>query len=233
MTELCARYAVSRKTGYKWLARYDGGGRPALRRPQSGAASLSAQDRGRGRAAAADGPSPAPRLGTGEAAAMARAAPSGRRVAGDQHRRRSARAPRPREEAPAPTPAASPRRRAPGHHGAQRPLGHGLQRPVPDGRSDLLLPAHGHRSAHALLAGVPRAALDEGHGRAADLRSPLPRVRPAAGDADRQRRALRVDLAARPHAAQRVVAPPGHSAPAHPARRTRNRTAPTSACTRP
>lgn len=30
MTELCARYAVSRKTGYKWLARYDGGGRPAL-----------------------------------------------------------------------------------------------------------------------------------------------------------------------------------------------------------
>jgi putative transposase len=31
MTELCARYAVSRKTGYKWLARYDAGGRPALR----------------------------------------------------------------------------------------------------------------------------------------------------------------------------------------------------------
>ena len=30
MTELCARYAISRKTGYKWLARYDGGGRPAL-----------------------------------------------------------------------------------------------------------------------------------------------------------------------------------------------------------
>jgi transposase InsO family protein len=31
MTELCARYAVSRKTGYKWLARYDAGGRAALR----------------------------------------------------------------------------------------------------------------------------------------------------------------------------------------------------------
>ena len=28
MTELCARYAVSRKTGYKWLARYDAGGAP-------------------------------------------------------------------------------------------------------------------------------------------------------------------------------------------------------------
>ena len=31
MTELCARYGVSRPTGYKWLARYDAGGRPALR----------------------------------------------------------------------------------------------------------------------------------------------------------------------------------------------------------
>ena len=30
MTELCARYAVSRKTGYKWVVRYDTGGRPAL-----------------------------------------------------------------------------------------------------------------------------------------------------------------------------------------------------------
>jgi transposase InsO family protein len=31
MTELCERYAVSRKTGYKWITRYDDGGRPALR----------------------------------------------------------------------------------------------------------------------------------------------------------------------------------------------------------
>ena len=30
MIELCARYAISRKTGYKWLERYDRGGRPAL-----------------------------------------------------------------------------------------------------------------------------------------------------------------------------------------------------------
>jgi len=30
MIELCARYAISRKTGYKWLERYDSGGRPAL-----------------------------------------------------------------------------------------------------------------------------------------------------------------------------------------------------------
>jgi transposase InsO family protein len=31
MVELCARYGVSRKTGYKWLARFEDGGRHALR----------------------------------------------------------------------------------------------------------------------------------------------------------------------------------------------------------
>jgi hypothetical protein len=30
MAELCARYAVSRKTGYKWRARFDDAGRPGL-----------------------------------------------------------------------------------------------------------------------------------------------------------------------------------------------------------
>src|SRR6266436_5526693 len=30
MTELCDRYDISRKTGYKWLARFDAGGRQAL-----------------------------------------------------------------------------------------------------------------------------------------------------------------------------------------------------------
>src|SRR5262245_26723035 len=30
MTELCARYSVSRKTGYKWVDRFDEGGRAAL-----------------------------------------------------------------------------------------------------------------------------------------------------------------------------------------------------------
>ena len=31
MSELCARYGVSRRIGYKWLARYDTEGRPGLR----------------------------------------------------------------------------------------------------------------------------------------------------------------------------------------------------------
>jgi len=33
-TELCARYGISRKTGYKWLARYEADGRRGLQ-PQS------------------------------------------------------------------------------------------------------------------------------------------------------------------------------------------------------
>src|ERR1700731_1608618 len=30
MTELCAWFGISRKTGYKWIERYDGGGREGL-----------------------------------------------------------------------------------------------------------------------------------------------------------------------------------------------------------
>lgn len=45
MTHLCEQFAISRKTGYKWLGRYDSGGRPALadqsRRPHGHAAATS------------------------------------------------------------------------------------------------------------------------------------------------------------------------------------------------
>ena len=45
MTQLCEQFAISRKTGYKWLDRYDTGGRPALadqsRRPHGHPAATS------------------------------------------------------------------------------------------------------------------------------------------------------------------------------------------------
>ena len=45
LTELCERFAISRKTGYKWLARYETGGKPALanrsRRPHGHPATTS------------------------------------------------------------------------------------------------------------------------------------------------------------------------------------------------
>jgi transposase len=31
MAEVCRRFEISRKTGYKWLARYDAGGMDALK----------------------------------------------------------------------------------------------------------------------------------------------------------------------------------------------------------
>ena len=45
MSELCARYGVSRRVGYKWLARYRGGGRRRAAGSQSRAAPLSAPHR--------------------------------------------------------------------------------------------------------------------------------------------------------------------------------------------
>jgi putative transposase len=46
MTVLCTRYGISRKTGYKWLARYDDSGRPGLeelsRRPHRSPAATEA-----------------------------------------------------------------------------------------------------------------------------------------------------------------------------------------------
>lgn len=46
MTEVCATYGVSRKTGYKWLARFEQGGAPALadqsRRPQRSPTAVAA-----------------------------------------------------------------------------------------------------------------------------------------------------------------------------------------------
>ena len=71
MTELCARYAVSRKTGYKWLGRYDAGGRSGAPGSESGAAHVPAQDRRAGGAAPADRAAPASRLGAREAVAVA------------------------------------------------------------------------------------------------------------------------------------------------------------------
>ena len=125
MTELCARYAISRKTGYKWVARYDAGGRPALR------------DRSR-----------APHVCPHKIpAAVAQLLLTARRQHPDWGPEKLLQWLEPRHPAvtwPAAAPAEAPGRRASGHDGAQRRLGHGFQRPVPDRGSDLLLPADGH-----------------------------------------------------------------------------------------
>jgi len=119
MTELCARYAISRKTGYKWVARYDAGGRPALRDrsraphvcphkiPEAVAQLLLTARRQH------------PDWGPEKLLQWLEPPTPGGHVAGGQHRRRSTRPARARAEATAAPPAAAPRRRAPGHDGAQ------------------------------------------------------------------------------------------------------------------
>ena len=84
MAELSARYGISRKTGYKWLDRFDQGGRQdsaiaagrrngvRTRSPTGGHAHLR-------------GPSAAPELGAGQAPGLARSAPPDGRSPGRQH----------------------------------------------------------------------------------------------------------------------------------------------------
>ena len=152
MTELCARYAVSRKTGYKWLARDDAGGRPALR------------DRSRA-------PHTCPHK---IAEPVAQLLLTARRQHPDWGPEKLLQWLEPRHPGIRTWPAISTggdllarrglvkkrRRRGPSqhpgggvapHHRAQRPVGRRLQRAVPHRRSDLLLPVDRHRPAHAIL----------------------------------------------------------------------------------
>ena len=76
VTELCTAYQISRKTGYKWLARYDAGGRPALQDRSRAPHSCPHKFHRAGDAAPPHGAAAASRLGPGEARAMAGAATS-------------------------------------------------------------------------------------------------------------------------------------------------------------
>jgi hypothetical protein len=181
MVELCERYGVSRKTGYKWVARYE----------REGPDGLGERSRA---------PHHCPHR---IAADVATAICAGRR----QHpswgpekilhwlKRRH-----PELELPATSTAGDllarrglvkqrRRRRHHTHPGVvppttappQRPLDRGLQGPLPDARCDLLLSADGRGPAHAVPAWLSRPTLDQGPGCPARFRSPLSRERPAAG----------------------------------------------------
>ena len=155
MTELCARYAVSRKTGYKWVARYDAGGRAALRDRSRAPHTVRTRSRPRvadllcaarrqhpdwgprncwtgcARHPAWRGPPSAPPAICSRAAAWSNSAAAGARP--------------------------SPGRRATDDPRAERPLDRRLQGPVPHRRRRLLLSPDGGRSAHALSARPARA----------------------------------------------------------------------------
>ena len=175
MTELCARYAVSRKTGYKWLARYAAAGPGGSPRPQPRAACL---------------PAPVvPALAAlllaarrahptwGPAKLLQYLAPRHPRVAAwpavstvaDLLQRHGL-------VAGAGAGRARPSRRgADPHCRAERSVDRGLQGAVPHARWRLLLSAHHRRPAHALLAHRACAAEHARRRRPRRLRARVPR----------------------------------------------------------
>ena len=86
MTELSTRSEVSRKTGYKWLERFDKGGRQALGDRKPSAASVSPSHLSGDRAPDLQRAAAASDVGTREALGLAQAAASRSYVAGRQHR---------------------------------------------------------------------------------------------------------------------------------------------------
>ena len=71
MTELCARYGISRRTGYKWLDRYALDGPPGLRERSRAPRSVSASHGCGGGRGDRRGAVPASELGTAEAVGLA------------------------------------------------------------------------------------------------------------------------------------------------------------------
>src|SRR5262249_18599240 len=214
MTELCQRYGVSRKTGYKWIARYEEDGPDGLRErsraphhcPHRIAPEVAALICGARRQH--------PSWGPAKLVAWLRPRPPSRHwpavsTAGDLLG-----AARAGEETAAPAPLPAPRRRSRDHHPAQRSVDRRLQGPLPYARRDVLLPADDCGPAHTLSSRVSRPALHQRPRRAPGLRSAVSRIRAAAGDSPRQWGALRPDRDARPLPAHRVVVAPRHSAPA-------------------
>lgn len=85
VTELCARYGISRKSGYKWLTRFEEHGRRDLADRSRAPPPLSPPDRGRARGPALRDAAEAPGLGGGQAPGLPRAAACPDRLARHQH----------------------------------------------------------------------------------------------------------------------------------------------------
>jgi transposase len=156
MTELCARYGVSRRVGYKWLARYHADGAAGLadqsRRPRGSPRAVSDDVAARLLACRQRHPTWGPRkLLAYLARRQPRVAWPAASTVGELLKRHGLVRPRRR-------------RPQPGHPG--RPttpmdapnagVDRGLQGPVPHGRRDVLLPAHRLRRLLAVPARVPR-----------------------------------------------------------------------------
>src|SRR5213595_191954 len=146
VTELCARYGVSRKTGYKWLARYADVGVAGL------AERSRAPHRPRRRGGDRRGAAATPELGSPQAARMARRPPPGARAARSKYGGRSLAPPGTRAAAPPPPSLEASGRARTRYRGAERRVDRGLQGPLPHRRWRVLLSPDGRRPAQPLSA---------------------------------------------------------------------------------
>ena len=152
MAELCGRFAVSRKTGYKWLARYEQGGLEALRdqsRAHHSVPHVTAQEvqdllLDARRAHPTWGPRKVLAALRARQPGMSLPAPSTAGELFTRHGLTETRAPA-QETRP-------PRRVHPRGGGPQRRLERRLQGPVPHRRRAAVLPADGHGQLQPLPA---------------------------------------------------------------------------------
>ena len=93
MTELCDRFSVSRKTGYKWLRRADTEGWVGVRDREPEAEELPLAHAGRGRGSHRRGSRRPPELGTGEDPRVPREKTTRADAARREHRGETARQP--------------------------------------------------------------------------------------------------------------------------------------------
>ncbi len=178
MTELCADYQISRKTGYKWVERYETSGPAGLARSVAAPASQSAGDRCRaGRGAGGACGQRHPRWGAKKLLAVARrriahAAWPSRSTVCDLLKARGLVAPRRRRDRPphrAPSPLGA-------DHGRERDVDDGFQRPLSHGRRRVLLSADAARWLQSLRAALRRVARTDLRGHAPALRTRVRRV---------------------------------------------------------
>ena len=167
--------------------------RGRARGSQSRAASLSASHRRPGLEALMLAARRRVWVGRQETAGRAAPPVSDARLAGAQHRQRSAGAASPAAAAAATSPLDASRARAADDDAAESGVAGRLQRPVQDRRWALLLSVDRHGSFQSRAAGLSRAALDPRRRGPAGVSHAVSRGRAARRDPHRQRHALRVD----------------------------------------
>ena len=168
-SDLCRDFGISRRTGYKWVRRYNAAGVSARCGP------VDPNDS-----------APTPALGATQGPGSAEKAAQDGRARGE-HDRRHPQAQRPgASEAPRPAQLAVRRTTAPVRRAEHR-LVCRLQRRFPDGRGGrrTVSPAHDHGWVQSLSSRVPGSATSAASLRPARLRVGVPGVRSAASDPHR------------------------------------------------